>query len=149
MQESPSLILYVCILVISSWSLFFFYESTIIDLYGYIFTKEIKIFIVYIGVLYFAGIKAPSRDYDIPGSTASRVFTTIGAAANLVFAFNTGMLPEIQVGKINDLESLITFICLHLSCTTLATIETSVSLSFCLLKLCFYRLYGFRFSSDK
>ncbi|KAI5670550.1 hypothetical protein M9H77_10914 [Catharanthus roseus] len=42
------------------------------------------------------GIKAPSRDYDIPGSTASRVFTTIGAAANLVFAFNTGMLPEIQ-----------------------------------------------------
>lgn len=44
------------------------------------------------------GIKAPSRDYDIPGSKTSKIFTTIGAAANLVFAFNTGMLPEIQVG---------------------------------------------------
>lgn len=43
------------------------------------------------------GIKAPSRDYRIPGSGASKVFGIIGAAANLVFAFNTGMLPEIQV----------------------------------------------------
>ncbi|KAF3433544.1 hypothetical protein FNV43_RR24646 [Rhamnella rubrinervis] len=42
------------------------------------------------------GIKAPSRDYDIPGSKTSKIFTTIGATANLVFAFNTGMLPEIQ-----------------------------------------------------
>ncbi|XP_073119321.1 proline transporter 1-like [Henckelia pumila] len=42
------------------------------------------------------GIKAPSRDYDIPGSKTSKIFTTIGASANLVFAFNTGMLPEIQ-----------------------------------------------------
>ena len=45
------------------------------------------------------GLKAPSRDYDIPGSSTSRIFTTIGAAASLVFAFNTGMLPEIQVPK--------------------------------------------------
>ena len=44
------------------------------------------------------GIEAPSRDYSIPGSKTSRIFTTIGAAASLVFAFNTGMLPEIQVG---------------------------------------------------
>ncbi|KAJ7964042.1 Proline transporter like [Quillaja saponaria] len=42
------------------------------------------------------GIKAPARDYSIPGTTASKIFTIIGASANLVFAFNTGMLPEIQ-----------------------------------------------------
>ncbi|GFP86317.1 proline transporter 1 [Phtheirospermum japonicum] len=42
------------------------------------------------------GIEAPLRDYNIQGSTGSKIFTTIGAAANLVFAFNTGMLPEIQ-----------------------------------------------------
>ncbi|PON87578.1 Amino acid transporter, transmembrane domain containing protein [Trema orientale] len=42
------------------------------------------------------GIKEPKRDYSIPGTTTSKIFTTIGAAANLVFAFNTGMLPEIQ-----------------------------------------------------
>ncbi|OMO76296.1 Amino acid transporter, transmembrane [Corchorus olitorius] len=43
------------------------------------------------------GIKAPPRDYSLPsGSSASKIFTTIGASANLVFAFNTGMLPEIQ-----------------------------------------------------
>lgn len=42
------------------------------------------------------GIEAPPRDYSIHGTKTSRIFTTIGAAANLVFAFNTGMLPEIQ-----------------------------------------------------
>ncbi|XP_031263694.1 proline transporter 1 isoform X2 [Pistacia vera] len=42
------------------------------------------------------GIKAPPRDYSIPGSTTSKIFTTIGACASVVFAFNTGMLPEIQ-----------------------------------------------------
>ncbi|XP_022747543.1 proline transporter 2-like [Durio zibethinus] len=42
------------------------------------------------------GTNASSRDYSIPGSSTSRIFTTIGASANLVFAFNTGMLPEIQ-----------------------------------------------------
>ncbi|KAL5568939.1 hypothetical protein UlMin_025514 [Ulmus minor] len=42
------------------------------------------------------GIKAPERDYSIPGTKTSKIFTTIGASANLVFAFNTGMLPEIQ-----------------------------------------------------
>ncbi|KAL6980634.1 Proline transporter 1 [Sarracenia purpurea var. burkii] len=42
------------------------------------------------------GIRAPARDYSIPGTKTSRIFSTIGAAANLVFAFNTGMLPEIQ-----------------------------------------------------
>lgn len=51
----------------------------------------------------FTGIKAPARDYSIPGSSTSKIFTTIGAAANLVFAFNTGMLPEIQVGQKFDI----------------------------------------------
>ncbi|KAL1535556.1 Proline transporter 1 [Salvia divinorum] len=42
------------------------------------------------------GIEAPPRDYSIHGTTTSKIFTSIGASANLVFAFNTGMLPEIQ-----------------------------------------------------
>ncbi|XP_017242480.1 proline transporter 1 isoform X3 [Daucus carota subsp. sativus] len=42
------------------------------------------------------GIRAPPRDYSIPGTDTSKIFTTIGAMASLVFAFNTGMLPEIQ-----------------------------------------------------
>lgn len=43
------------------------------------------------------GIKSPPGDYSIPGTSTSKIFTTIGASANLVFAYNTGMLPEIQV----------------------------------------------------
>ncbi|XP_061356710.1 proline transporter 1-like [Gastrolobium bilobum] len=42
------------------------------------------------------GIKSPPRDYSIPGDGVSKIFTIIGASANLVFAYNTGMLPEIQ-----------------------------------------------------
>lgn len=42
------------------------------------------------------GLSTPARDYSIPGSNASKVFSTIGAAATLVFSYNTGMLPEIQ-----------------------------------------------------
>nr|BAH95859.1 betaine/proline transporter [Beta vulgaris] len=41
------------------------------------------------------GLQSPPRDYT-PPTKRNQVFTTIGAAANLVFAFNTGMLPEIQ-----------------------------------------------------
>ncbi|CAL9235768.1 unnamed protein product [Arabidopsis halleri] len=44
----------------------------------------------------FVGVKAPSRDYEIQGSSLSKLFTITGAAATLVFVFNTGMLPEIQ-----------------------------------------------------
>ena len=33
----------------------------------------------------------------MPGTHTSKIFTIIGASASLVFAFNTGMLPEIQV----------------------------------------------------
>ena len=42
------------------------------------------------------GVRAPPRDYSIRGDASSRAFSTIGAAASLVFAYNTGMLPEIQ-----------------------------------------------------
>ncbi|OIW14203.1 hypothetical protein TanjilG_21343 [Lupinus angustifolius] len=42
------------------------------------------------------GIQSPARDYSIPGDGASKAFTIIGSSASLVFAFNTGMVPEIQ-----------------------------------------------------
>lgn len=42
------------------------------------------------------GMEAPPRDYSSPEMSPSRIFTIIGASANLVFAYNTGMLPEIQ-----------------------------------------------------
>ncbi|XP_050210356.1 proline transporter 1-like isoform X2 [Mercurialis annua] len=42
------------------------------------------------------GLNAPPRDYSIPGTSISKIFTSIGACASLVFAYNTGMLPEIQ-----------------------------------------------------
>ncbi|TYK24134.1 proline transporter 1-like isoform X2 [Cucumis melo var. makuwa] len=42
------------------------------------------------------GMNAPARDYSVPGSSTSKIFTTLGASANLVFSINTGMLPEIQ-----------------------------------------------------
>ncbi|KAI0504207.1 hypothetical protein KFK09_015157 [Dendrobium nobile] len=41
------------------------------------------------------GLNSPARDYSIP-RLHNRIFSTIGATANLVFAYNTGMLPEIQ-----------------------------------------------------
>ncbi|CAN8317401.1 unnamed protein product [Cochlearia groenlandica] len=42
------------------------------------------------------GVRAPSRDYEIQGSSLSKLFTITGATANLVFAFNPGMIPEFQ-----------------------------------------------------
>lgn len=48
-------------------------------------------------IFYLTGINSPPRDYGIPGTKVSRIFTTVGTAGNLVFAFNTGMIPEIQV----------------------------------------------------
>lgn len=45
------------------------------------------------------GLQSPPRDYELPGDSISKIFTIIGASANLVFVFNTGMLPEIQVGQ--------------------------------------------------
>ncbi|KAI3988794.1 hypothetical protein MKX01_016365 [Papaver californicum] len=42
------------------------------------------------------GKRASPRDYNIPGTTATKIFSCIGGFANLFFSFNTGMLPEIQ-----------------------------------------------------
>lgn len=42
------------------------------------------------------GMNSPERDYQIHGSTRSKIFNCIGAAANLCFLCNTGILPEIQ-----------------------------------------------------
>ncbi|OWM70000.1 hypothetical protein CDL15_Pgr025849 [Punica granatum] len=42
------------------------------------------------------GINDPPRDYSIPGTRTGKIFSTIGACANLVFVYNSGMLPEIQ-----------------------------------------------------
>lgn len=43
------------------------------------------------------GMSSSARDYSIPGSSTNKIFTIIGASASLGFAYNTGMLPEIQV----------------------------------------------------
>ncbi|GMI72585.1 PROLINE TRANSPORTER 2, proline transporter 2 [Hibiscus trionum] len=42
------------------------------------------------------GIKLPPRDYSIHGTTSEKIFEIIGASSSLLFAFNTGMVPEIQ-----------------------------------------------------
>lgn len=42
------------------------------------------------------GYSNPKRDYGIPGSMTTQIFTSIGAVASLCFTCNTGMLPEIQ-----------------------------------------------------
>ncbi|PKU87282.1 putative proline transporter 2 [Dendrobium catenatum] len=55
------------------------------------------VFIVIASVLSLKdGLNSPARDYSIPTSHWNKVFSTIGAIANLVFVYNTGMLPEIQ-----------------------------------------------------
>uniref|UniRef100_A0A0D9VWU6 Amino acid transporter transmembrane domain-containing protein n=1 Tax=Leersia perrieri TaxID=77586 RepID=A0A0D9VWU6_9ORYZ len=59
------------------------------------------------------GITAPAKDYTIPGTHSDKIFTTIGAVANLVFAYNTGMLPEIQATirppVVNNMEKALWF----------------------------------------
>ncbi|XP_072975333.1 probable proline transporter 2 isoform X1 [Typha angustifolia] len=55
------------------------------------------IYIIAAFVLSFRdGLHTPARDYNIPGTRVNKIFSTIGAVASLVFAYNTGMLPEIQ-----------------------------------------------------
>lgn len=62
----------------------------------------INLFFHHFGFLFcLIGVKKPERDYNIQGSSINKLFTITGAAANLVFAFNTGMLPEIQVSLID------------------------------------------------
>ncbi|KAK7290102.1 hypothetical protein RIF29_04284 [Crotalaria pallida] len=52
--------------------------------------------VITIGLSINDGIKSPARDYSIPAEGSSNVFSIIGSCATLVFAFNTGMVPEIQ-----------------------------------------------------
>lgn len=52
--------------------------------------SEVSMFLI-------AGVKAPPSDYNIPGSGDNKIWAMIGAIGNLFFAFNTGMIPEIQV----------------------------------------------------
>lgn len=78
-------------------------------------------------VVLCTGLNAPQRDYSIPGSHASKIFSTISAVASLVFAYNTGMLPEIQVtNTFKKLQG-------HLEILTLYFVNTSP-----LLYLCFH-----------
>ncbi|KAJ8764105.1 hypothetical protein K2173_005010 [Erythroxylum novogranatense] len=42
------------------------------------------------------GIKAPTRDYNIPGTQVGLIFMTIGSISNLFVPLNAGMIPEIQ-----------------------------------------------------
>lgn len=42
------------------------------------------------------GFNNSKRDYGIPGSTTTKIYNGIGAVASLCFAYNTGMLPELQ-----------------------------------------------------
>lgn len=45
------------------------------------------------------GLKAEGpRDYSLRGNVTDRTFNAIGALATIAFAFNTGILPEMQVG---------------------------------------------------
>ena len=44
-----------------------------------------------------AGLKAPPRDYSMLGDNTEKAFNAIGALATIAFAFNTGILPEMQV----------------------------------------------------
>ncbi len=43
------------------------------------------------------GLKAGPRDYSLKGTKADRTFNAIGALATIAFAYNTGILPEMQV----------------------------------------------------
>lgn len=44
-----------------------------------------------------AGLKAPPRDYSLLGNNTDKAFNAMGALATIAFAFNTGILPEMQV----------------------------------------------------
>nr|PNR32014.1 hypothetical protein PHYPA_026139 [Physcomitrium patens] len=55
----------------------------------YIFTS--------VGIALTDGVKAKfSRDYSLKGSNTEKAFNALGAMATIAFAFNTGILPEMQ-----------------------------------------------------
>lgn len=48
------------------------------------------------------GLKAQApRDYSLKGTEADKTFNAIGALATIGFAFNTGILPEMQVPQMS------------------------------------------------
>lgn len=82
--------------MVLSFYLHFFLPQCYTDLYlSYYALLIVNMYAAKIFIL--TGMSAPPRDYSIPGTHTSKIFSTIGAAATLVFAYNTGMLPEIQV----------------------------------------------------
>ncbi|KAH9541725.1 hypothetical protein CY35_14G080600 [Sphagnum magellanicum] len=49
-----------------------------------------------IALAFSNGLKDPPRDYSLLGTKADRTFHAIGALATIAFAYNTGILPEMQ-----------------------------------------------------
>jgi hypothetical protein len=45
----------------------------------------------------YTGLRSAPRDYSLKGTKADRTFNAIGALATIAFAYNTGILPEMQV----------------------------------------------------
>lgn len=57
--------------------------------------KSTELFIYF--VIMRAGLQVAPRDYSLPGTATNQAFNAIGALATIAFAFNTGILPEMQV----------------------------------------------------
>jgi hypothetical protein len=50
----------------------------------------------------FAGFRAAApRDYSLLGTKADVSFRSIGSLATIAFAFNSNILPEMQVSNLN------------------------------------------------
>ncbi|KAJ8764159.1 hypothetical protein K2173_005075 [Erythroxylum novogranatense] len=52
--------------------------------------------VVALGLCIKDGIKAPARDYSLPGTQVGVIFMMIGSISNLFVPLNPGMIPEIQ-----------------------------------------------------
>jgi hypothetical protein len=50
-----------------------------------------------IAIAFSDGLRSAPRDYSLKGTKADRTFNAIGALATIAFAYNTGILPEMQV----------------------------------------------------
>ena len=46
-----------------------------------------------------AGRHSGPKDYSVEGSSATKAFDAMGALGTMAFAFNTVILPEIQVSQ--------------------------------------------------
>jgi len=49
-----------------------------------------------IAIAFSDGLRSAPRDYSLKGTKADRTFNAIGALATIAFAYNTGILPEMQ-----------------------------------------------------